>query len=357
MHVRRHQAGEDLTRALNNTPHGAEVLERVPSLGELKRTSDQPAPRRPSTQRLFLVFTYVNLVLTFGILLCVAWWKWGFSWSGGDAVTPTAAHPVISQASADCIACHSSNEFFAAQIGEWERSAHAAEAVGCYECHGAQPGDSDAMDHNGYLVSVLVTPNDCADCHVAQSEQFAASRHAQAGDILQSLDYVLGEQVEGAAAAVAGCQQCHGAPVEVAPDGTLSPASWPNTGMGRINPDGSRGACSTCHTRHLFSVAVAREPAACGNCHLGPDHPQKEIYEESKHGIAFVANREQMNLDANPWVLGEHYTAAPTCVTCHMGDVPGVPVDHDVGPRSGLRRVFHRPPGCYPGLCPFRPTA
>ena len=69
-------------------------------------------------------------------------------------------------------------------------------------------------------------------------------------------------------------------------DGTLSPASWPNTGMGRMNPDGTPGACSTCHTRHLFSVAVAREPGACGNCHLGPDHPQLEIY-EGEQGTAW----------------------------------------------------------------------
>jgi hypothetical protein len=174
---------------------------------------------------------------------------------------------------------------------------------------------------------------DCAACHVREAEQFVASRHAQAGDILDSLDNVLGEQVEGVAAAIAGCQQCHGAAVEVLPDGSLSPASWPNTGMGRMNPDGSRGACSTCHTRHLFSVAVGREPDSCGNCHLGPDHPQIEIYEESKHGIAFVANREDMNLEARPWVLGQDYSAAPTCTTCHMSAVPGLAANHDVGLR------------------------
>jgi hypothetical protein len=85
--------------------------------------------------------------------------------------------------------------------------------------------------------------------------------------------------------------------------------------------------------RHLYSVAVAREPAACGNCHIGPDHPQKEIYEESKNGIAFTANREEMNLGARPWVLGEDYSAAPTCTTCHMSAVPGLAVNHDVGLR------------------------
>ncbi len=28
--------------------------------------------------------------------------------------------------------------------------------------------------------------------------------------------------------------------------------------IGRINPDGSRGSCSACHTRHSFSIAQER---------------------------------------------------------------------------------------------------
>ena len=333
VHLRKHHAGQDLTEALKGAPHGAEVLDRVPMVGELRTALAKAGPRRPPAQRVFVAFAYVNLVLLFGILLCVAWWKWGFSWRADLSSLAGSTQPSLSEASSDCIACHSANEFLGAQISEWRRGAHAKAQVGCYECHGAEAGDPDAMAHNGYTVSVLVTPQDCAGCHVLEAEQFAASRHSLGGDILWSLDNILGEQVEGLAAAVMGCQQCHGAPVEVMADGTLTPASWPNTGIGRINPDGSKGACSTCHTRHLFSVAVAREPDSCGNCHLGPDHPQKEIYEESKHGIAFVANRAHMNLDADPWVLGQDYTAAPTCATCHMSAVPGVTANHDVGLR------------------------
>ena len=333
VHVKKHRAGQDLTEALKGAPHGAEVLDRMPAIGELGAAPAKAGPRRPPAMRIFIAFAYTNLVLLFGILLCVAWWKWGFSWRTESPPVPGPVQATISEPSSDCIACHSANEFLGAQIGEWRRSAHAQAQVGCYECHSAEASDPDAMAHNGYTVSVLVTPNDCAGCHVLEAEQFATSRHSRGGDILDSLDNVLGEQVEGLAAAVIGCQQCHGAPVEVLADGTLSTASWPNTGIGRINPDGSRGACSTCHTRHLFSVAVAREPDSCGNCHLGPDHPQKEIYEESKHGIAFVANREHMNLDAESWVLGQDYTAAPTCATCHMSAVPGISTDHDVGLR------------------------
>ncbi|HIE29012.1 TPA: hypothetical protein EYP66_17190 [Candidatus Poribacteria bacterium] len=77
-----------------------------------------------------------------------------------------------------------------------------------------------------------------------------------------------------------GCIECHGSFIIAEPEGKLK--GWPNAGVGRINPDGSLGSCTYCHTRHKFSVAEARKPETCGQCHLGPDHPQHEIYEESK---------------------------------------------------------------------------
>ncbi len=115
-----------------------------------------------------------------------------------------------------------------------------------------------------------------------------------------------------------GRDKCHGSQVKVLEGGRLDPVTWPNTGIGRINPDGSEGACSACHSRHAFSVEEARNPENCGKCHMGPDHPHIEIYEESKHGIAFHANKGKMNLGNSKWVVGEDYDAAPTCATCHM---------------------------------------
>ncbi len=79
---------------------------------------------------------------------------------------------------------------------------------------------------------------------------------------------------------------------------------------------------------------------------MGPDHPQKEIYNESKHGIAYRAHVKDMNLTGSKWVLGEDYTAAPTCATCHMSavrtkDGDFMPVTHDVGTRISWN---NRPP-------------
>lgn len=48
---------------------------------------------------------------------------------------------------------------------------------------------------------------------------------------------------------------------------------------------GSIGNCSKCHLRREFFLAQVRKPEVCGQYHLGPDHPQDEIYKESAHGV------------------------------------------------------------------------
>jgi len=258
--------------------------------------------------------------------------------------------PAISAPSRACVACHARSTVNIYQ--EWGRSRHFGAGVGCYECHRAAAGDPDAFEHNGFTIAVIVSPKDCGQCHGRAVKEFTESHHAKAARILGSLDNVLAEVVEGnrgmvtpsfpggvSAAAVNGCWQCHGAEVKVLkdadghPTGRLDPATWPNTGIGRINPDGSEGSCTACHQRHAFSVAQARQPENCGKCHMGPDHPQIEIYNESKHGISYRANKDRMNLDSTKWVVGEDYAAAPTCATCHMSATPDLPATHNVGLR------------------------
>lgn len=258
----------------------------------------------------------------------------------GAAFSPSE----ISAKSKVCIDCHEKET--PAIIQMWGTSKHFRGNVGCYECHQAESTDNDVLRHYDEDISVIVSPRDCADCHEKEVAEFESSHHAKAGRILGSLDNRLAEVVEGnrgfvtpgfpdgnSAAAVNGCWQCHGSEVKVLPTGKLDPATWPNTGIGRINPDGSEGSCTACHSRHSFSVAQARNPENCGKCHMGPDHPQIEIYKESKHGIAFYANKDKMNLDNPKWVVGQDYNAAPTCATCHMSATPEQGVTHDVGMR------------------------
>jgi cytochrome c553 len=66
---------------------------------------------------------------------------------------------------------------------------------------------------------------------------------------------------------------------------------------------------------------------------LGPDHPQKEVYEESKHGNVYYTNIDKMNLNAENWIVGVDYAAAPTCSTCHMSATQKQALTHDVGQR------------------------
>lgn len=215
-----------------------------------------------------------------------------------------------------CILCHKKQT--PGIFSQWESSTHAKNDVSCLECHGAEKDDPDAFEHNNTLIATLVTPNDCANCHDQESEEVSNSYHATAGEILDSNDAYLAHVAGGSPAAMMGCESCHGAVVKLDPSSPnkLSVETWPNSGIGRLNPDGSKGSCTACHMRHEFSKAQARQPEVCSKCHLGPDHPQKEVYEESKHGNAYYTNIPKMNLDSDTWIVGQDYSTAPTCATC-----------------------------------------
>jgi len=232
-----------------------------------------------------------------------------------------------------CMTCHKEKQ--PGIYKQWYASAHAKNGVTCLDCHSAEKGEPDAFEHEGATIATLVTPKDCGECHDTEMEQVNNSYHATAGLILESADAYLAHAAGGDPAAIAGCESCHGAKVVIDPDAPnkLAAHSWPNSGIGRINPDGSKGSCTACHTRHAFSKAQARRPESCSKCHLGPDHPQKEVYEESKHGNAYYTHVEEMNLNADRWVVGVDYFEAPTCATCHMSATRGQPVTHDVGER------------------------
>ncbi|HOX25341.1 MAG TPA: multiheme c-type cytochrome [Candidatus Krumholzibacteria bacterium] len=232
-----------------------------------------------------------------------------------------------------CMTCH--KEKTPGLYKQWFASNHGSAGVTCLDCHGAAAGESDAFPHEGAHIATLVTPRDCGQCHAKEAEQVQKSHHATAGEILDSNDAYLAHATGGQPAAVAGCESCHGGKVKIDPasPNKLSRLSWPNSGIGRLNPDGSKGSCTACHARHSFDVAQARKPEACAKCHLGPDHPQKEIYEESKHGNAYYTHLDEMNIESDRWVVGVDYFEAPTCATCHMSATRTQPVTHEVGER------------------------
>jgi hypothetical protein len=252
------------------------------------------------------------------------WLPWPF-------LAAAAATTALAADGEDCVSCHATRS--PGIVEQWKASKHFEMDVSCIDCHGAAGTDADAFAHYGSTIAIIVSPLDCSSCHAPEFEEQKGSHHARAGQILGSLDNLLGEVLGGPPAVDAGCRQCHGSQVRIGKDGRPTADTWPNTGMGRINPDGSWGSCSACHARHEFSVAQARQPEACGKCHLGPDHPQIEVWNESKHGVLYHANRERMNLDRDVWRAGKEYFSGPTCSSCHMSAAGGLPVTHDVGER------------------------
>ena len=296
----------------------------------------------------------------------------GVSLSASLAMAADPPAPSLSDDSEACLGCHSMVS--PGIVSDWRRSRHAMTsieqalqrpeqqrrisiplekqktgsqgvAVGCAECHTLNPkSHRDTFDHNGYEVHIVVSPMDCAFCHATETRQYTSgNKMAHAYGILHdnSLYRMLQESVigmktvQGSSLITAPsslstqmdtCYGCHGTHVQVlgtkeieTPMGPMEVpdlAGWPNMGVGRINPDGSLGSCSPCHPRHAFSIAAARQPQVCSQCHLEPDAPAWNVYKESKHGNLYSSMRKDWDFHAVPWKLGEDFHA-PTCAVCH----------------------------------------
>jgi len=236
------------------------------------------------------------------------------------------------RATGKCAECHERSQY--SVVHEYEMSAHARKGVNCLDCHQPAPGQ-EKEDHHGFVISTKLTAGNCRGCHENIYRQFLRSRHAAPAwaavygekgltpeEVNFSETYQPGGtrrpphpfvQLEGGAAMTSGCAQCHS--------------------VGRPNADGTIGTCTVCHTRHTSSVRIARLPSTCAQCHMGPDHSQIEIYEESKHGVMFQAQERLLNLDAPSKTLTTRDMFVPTCATCHMSGINGLGVTHDPSER------------------------
>ncbi len=236
------------------------------------------------------------------------------------------------KASGKCAECHRNNQY--SIVHEYEMSKHATKGVTCLDCHQVATGQT-GTNHNGFVINSGVTPANCKTCHAAVYDQFVRSRHAAPSWVAvvgnQDFSPEMIEQmeklhpgsmkrpghpltkIEGESAAKSGCITCHA--------------------IGKPNADGTIGNCTLCHTRHTSSVELARMPSTCGQCHLGPDHSQIEIYTQSKHGIIFAAQKDLLNLKAPSDSLTTKDMFIPTCATCHMSGLNGSGVTHDPSER------------------------
>ena len=332
VHMARHFADTDLTEAMAKAPHGVEVLERVKDLGPSQRKKSHEADR---VLKLFVGLAYLVLFCIFIVLLCVAWWRWG--------PPIVAAFPTWTrEKAAACLECH--NQKTPAIVADWAGSAHARNEVSCLHCHQAARSDADRVaGHAGYYkalsgtrtvaVSAAVSPRDCGLCHLERVKQFEHSKHANTIEILRRIDPWLKEGHLSPIEQITGCEGCHGTGMGVKTAKFKSP-NFIGQGIGRINPDGSKGNCGSCHGRHTFAVAMARRAEACGSCHVGPEHPQMRIFRESKHGAIYSAEGSswQWEPPGSTWTAGVDYRA-PTCAACHMSGTADQPSSHDVGSR------------------------
>lgn len=75
VHMKRHQAGTDLTDALKSAPHGEDKVLSMKRIGEVKKEAAKAA--RPFHERMFYFFAYMNLGFVFLIVLVIALMRWG----------------------------------------------------------------------------------------------------------------------------------------------------------------------------------------------------------------------------------------------------------------------------------------
>jgi len=328
---------------------------------------------------------------------CIVFVSFAIAFSAGETfgAAPVATGDSISSQTQECIDCHAG--VTPGIVKDWQTSRHsfatAGEAmmkpaiqrrvstdsisaelrdhvVGCFECH-SQNTDKhkDSFDHFGYRINVMVSPNDCATCHPVEVSQYEVSKKANAyANLMENPVYrklvstidgmvkIKGDTIVSSEPSETSlnesCLGCHGTIVKVAGSDTIHAqigdvvvprlTNWPNQGVGRVNPDGSKGSCTSCHTRHSFSIAIARKPYTCAQCHLEPDVPAWEVYSESKHGNIFLSKGLEWDMTDVPWVIGKDFQA-PTCASCHnslLVSEDGTVVaqrNHDFGSRLWVR--------------------
>lgn len=251
--------------------------------------------------------------------------------------TETAEVNVLANSDDECVVCHSRST--PGIVEQYGHSTMAAAEVTCRDCHEVEANYPGSVEHEGTWVLNQPTTAMCESCHEAEVAQYNQSRHGLPAYIAYAGQEGLTEEqlaifaaipeggftqdklkarnalfaMEGPAITEFACVSCHK--------------------IGRPAADGSIGECQQCHLRHEFSLEQARKPETCNACHIGPDHPQWEIYQESAHGIAYATDGHTWNWEAEPGTLTVVDMPAPTCATCHFSGFGSAATTHDAGER------------------------
>ncbi|RLB67462.1 MAG: hypothetical protein DRH08_03590 [Deltaproteobacteria bacterium] len=206
------------------------------------------------------------------------------------AITPCFTIAAVAE---DCVECHKKET--PAAVEQWQASSHAP-VISCSACHGS---DHEAILKGNAPVDAKV----CGRCHEDAYHEHVSSKHGM------GLHSGWGCTRNLESRDPRECRFCH-EEGSTQPKTTVQCARFltqtsemGSLGCNRCHQVGN--SCASCHTNHITDLATVRGPESCATCHMGPDHPQWEMWQTSRHGVLFEA-------------LGE--TAGPTCQRCHMPD-------------------------------------
>ncbi len=289
-----------------------------------------------STRVLIIGLVVVIVVLGLALILMAI--------DQSTTTTPVERTEVNALANSEnkCVVCH--RRTTPGIVEQYGHSTMAAAEVSCEDCHQVEADYPGSVEHEGTFVLGSPSTAMCEKCHTAEVAQFNQSRHGIPAYIamwgVDGLEEQHPEQFEDLLAMY-----------ESIPEGSYSPDRMRNAlfelegpditrfaceachNVGKPHADGSVGQCQKCHLRHEFSLEQARKPETCNYCHIGPDHPQWEIYHESPHGIAYSTSGDTWNWDAEPGTLTVEDFPAATCAICHMSGFGATGTTHDVGDR------------------------
>jgi len=199
-----------------------------------------------------------------------------------------ASAPAAQQA--DCLSCHEKDTPGA--VAQWRQSVHEDAGVGCADCHG---GDHDRIEAGEAYVSVEV----CGRCH---QEALATHKESRHGMGLHS-GWGCTRNLTGRDARE--CSFCHDKsstiPLSTVQCGRFLKQTSEMGAAGCNRCHQVERSCAACHSNHDTDLAIVRSPAVCATCHMGPDHPQWEVWKTSKHGTLYDSKG-----------LG------PSCQDCHF---------------------------------------
>ena len=276
-----------------------------------------------------LIVGLVGVIVVLGLILLI------MAVGDDQARSAEVRTDALASSTNECVTCH--RRTTPGIVGQYGVSTMAAANVICEDCHEVEEGYPGAVAHEGTFVLNSPTTAKCETCHTAEVRQFNQSRHSIPAYVaMVGLEGLTENQlaayrsipeaqpapnaernalyhIEGPEITRFACEACHN--------------------VGRPAPDGSIGQCQKCHLRHEFSREQARKPETCNACHIGPDHPQWEIYQESPHGIAYATMGHTWNWEGAAGTLSVEDFPAATCAICHMSGFGTTGTTHDIGDR------------------------